>query len=277
MGDMILINGQPQQTLSIYDRGLQYGDGVFETMAVHNGRIPLWPFHWQRLQRGCERLRLPLPDQTQLEEEWQQIAAGQANAIIKIIYTRGSGGRGYQFPEHVQPTRIVVGYPWREYPAEHSHQGVSIRLCATRLSSNPQLAGIKHLNRLEQILARNEWQNANCVEGLMLNQQNQVIDGTMSNLFIVRERKLLTPALDEAGVAGVMRALILQIAETTGISYEIGHLSLADVQTADELFICNSVFGIWPVTQLEQHRYLVGVQTRQLQQAITDYITQHCA
>ena len=276
MSESILINGQPQQTISVYDRGLQYGDGVFETMAVRAGTIPLWPYHWQRLLEGCQRLALPVPDQSQLENEWQQLAAEQDKAVIKIIYSRGSGGRGYQYPEKVEATRIVLRYPWRDYAAENTQQGVNVRLCSTRLSANPLLAGIKHLNRLEQILARNEWQNANCVEGLMTNQQNQVIDGTMSNVFIVKNAVLMTPSLTSAGVAGVMRRLILQIAETRDLSCKIQDLTLQDINTADEMFICNSLFGIWPVKQFEQQTYAVGKLTQQLQQAVTDQISKTC-
>ncbi|MEW6646916.1 MAG: aminodeoxychorismate lyase [Pseudomonadota bacterium] len=264
----MLIDGKDSDQIAADDRGLLYGDGLFETLAVRDGVPQLWPQHLARLQRDCARLGIVPPPLELLQTEALQLCAGHARAVLKIIITRGSGGRGYRLPEHAMPRRILSLHPWPDYPEQHATQGVRARLCTLRLGSNPRLAGIKHLNRLEQVLARAEWSDPDIAEGLLLDGAGQLVEGTMSNVFLVRDGCLLTPVLDECGVAGVMRAQILELAARLGIPGVVAPLRLDDVATAEEMFFCNSLIGLWPVRQFEQQEFAVGPLTRRLQQAI---------
>jgi len=255
---MVLINGIDTDHLSVQDRALHYGDGVFETLAVRHGEPLCWARHMDRLKTGCQRLSMPCPDQSQLHGEARRVSQRLPHGVLKLMVTRGVGGRGYRPPETANPTRVVISYPWPEYPRGRTLQGVSVRICDTRLARNPALAGIKHLNRLEQVLARAEWTDPDIAEGLMLDTGGQVIEGTMSNLFMVREQRLLTPALGSAGIAGIMRALIMESAEPMGLEVTEASLSLDDLASADELFLCNSIFGVWPIRRLSGEHYAIG-------------------
>lgn len=250
---MILINGVAADKVDALDRGLHYGDGLFETLAVRAGLPLLWQRHMQRLSASCRRLGLPPPDDSLLDKEAAQVCAGVTQGVLKIIITRGAGGRGYRPPAEPHPTRIVALYPWPDYPP--ATQGVVLRVCATRLARNPALAGMKHLNRLEQVLARNEWDDSGIAEGIMLDNEGRVISGVMSNLFLVKTGGLLTPDVTQCGVAGVMRGLILDIAARLDITARVSAVSLNDVLEADEVFVCNSLIGLWPVRQLAERRY----------------------
>ena len=265
----VLINGQEAGCLPADDRGLQYGDGLFETIAVSDGRLVFWREHFTRLAAGAQRLGMPVPDEMLLREEAGRLIRGKARGVLKIILTRGSGGRGYRPPEQVSCRRIVSVHPWPEYPAGNATDGVELRICRTPLSTNPTLAGIKHLNRLEQVLARNEWREEHIAEGLMLDTQGRVIEGTISNVFAVKDSKLITPCLRNCGVEGVIRGIILRMTDNFRIETSINDLRLNDLASMDELFICNSVIGIWPVRKLQQHSYRPGKVTRELQGALS--------
>ncbi len=249
----MLINGKPQADISALDRGLQYGDGLFETIAVVN-RVPcLWHRHIQRLANGCGRLGLHMPDpETLLDEVSSQIGTTQ-RCVAKIIVTRGCGGRGYRPPEELHGSRIVYTTDWPDYP--QSEQCIEARICSTRLGNNSDLAGMKHLNRLEQVMARREWSDPAIAEGLMLDQQGFVIEGTVSNMFIVTDEGLATPDLSRCGVAGVMQGLVLDVAQELGITVEIGDINLQMLRQAKALFLTNSLIGIWPVRLLSGHVY----------------------
>ena len=257
------------------DRGLQYGDGVFETVAVAGGRPQLWHLHMQRLQEGCRRLGITMPSVELLQAEAARLCDGQARAVLKIIITRGSGGRGYRPAADAQPRRILSLHPWPDYPPQWATDGVAVRLCTTRLGINPQLAGLKHLNRLEQVLGRAEWDDGAIAEGLMLDAEGHVIEGTMSNLFMVRGGVVHTPTVDRCGVAGVMRTRLLELLKQQGVRCEMRTLELTELGTADEVFLCNSIIGIWPVRRFEQYIYAPGPLTQRLQQALASMTEGH--
>ncbi len=262
---MLLLNGESRHCIDVSDRGLQYGDGVFETIDILDSKPLFFQRHLQRLALGCRTLLIPCPDFSLLQAEARQVSANAGRAVLKLIVTRGSGGRGYRQPPEISPTRLFSLHPHPEYPSAFQDVGVNLRFCAKRLAINPDLARIKHLNRLEQVLARAEWQDDDIQEGLMLDSEQRVVEGTMSNLFWIKDGAVHTPSLDQCGIAGIVRELVIELAQAAGISVIEDHASREDVLAADELFVTNSVIGIWPVKRLEQQRFEVGNITRSLQ------------
>ncbi|WP_438969849.1 aminodeoxychorismate lyase [Methylophaga sp.] len=264
---MILINGQPENRIPVSDRGLQYGDGLFETLAFRRGELEFLESHLSRLKLGCDRLNFHFTRPDSLKAELATLCAQTAeDSVIKVILTRGSGGRGYKAPTENEPIRIISSHIMPDYP-QTNVQGVTVRMCDARLGLNPSLAGIKHLNRLEQVLARSEWDDPAISEGLMFDINDNLIEGTMSNLFIVKNGQLLTPPINQAGIAGIMRAEVLKLAEKNDIATQIKPLSKKDLLEADEVFLTNSIITIWPVTALTgtDSIWPHGPITRQLQ------------
>ena len=248
---MILLDGQPADSPLLLDRGLAYGDGLFETIALCDGQLLCWAAHMARLQRGCAVLGLPAADDTQLLREAEQVTAGHSRGIVKILLTRGTGGRGYRPAQTMQLRRIVSLHEWPHDHDDDCHQPVKTWVCRQRLGHNPQLAGIKHLNRLEQVLASAEWPAPDYFEGLMLDLDGALIEGIRSNVFIVRDRVLLTSDLTRAGIAGIVRQAVLDIAPSHGLEVRIGALALTQLSAADELFLCNSVMGLRVVGRVD--------------------------
>ena len=251
--DRYLINGEPAAEVSAADRGLQYGDGLFETVAVIAGQPRLWDRHLARLQLGARRLGIVCPDEVVLQRDASRLTQGMAaNGVLKIVVTRGQGGRGYRPRVDTPPTRILSLHPFPEYPSAYWTTGVDVRLCATRLSEQPALAGIKHLNRLDQVIARGEWDNESVAEGLMLDQNGGVIEGTFTNLFALRAGRLYTADLARCGVAGVMRQAILDHCDGQGVPLRlVPGLSLDELEAAEEVFLSNSLIGVWPVRTID--------------------------
>jgi 4-amino-4-deoxychorismate lyase len=258
------VDGQPADALSLKDRGLAYGDGLFETIAVRGGQPLLLDRHLARLADGCSRLAINA-DHELIRSELLAYARALGEGVLKLIITRGDGLRGYAPDPSAQARRILQGNPPAAYPSVHGEQGVRLFPCATRLSRQPLLAGLKHLNRLEQVIARSEWQDTEHAEGLMLDRTGRVIEGVFSNLFLVRDGVLITADLKRCGVAGVMRAELLFQAESLGIPTQITDISLDQLQWADEVFVCNSVYGVWPVRAYAALSWSVGPLTRKLQ------------
>jgi 4-amino-4-deoxychorismate lyase len=265
------IDGRPADSLPVSDRGLAYGDGLFETIAVRQGRMPLFERHMRRLGEGARRLALPL-DVAQVRAELSSFAGELGHGVAKLMVTRGDGQRGYAPPVDASCRRILIGSPAPAYPDRNRDAGIRLFPCATRLAEQPLLAGLKHLNRLEQVLARSEWQDPACAEGLMRDSSGRVVEGVFSNLFVIVDGELLTPDLLRCGVAGVMRAEILARAAAAGIATRVVDLDYRDLLAADEVFLCNSQYGIWPVVALAEHGWPVGGLTRKLQSLLADLV-----
>jgi 4-amino-4-deoxychorismate lyase len=263
---MILVNGQPDDRITITDRGLQYGDGLFETLAYRNGKLAFLDQHMSRLQLGCQRLSIPFEQLSELLQEIEHVVATLTeNAVVKVIITRGSGGRGYKPNPDSVPTRIVSSHPYPHYPPTHYLTGITVRYCKHTLSDNMYLAGIKHLNRLDQVIARNEWSDTSIHEGLMLDINQHVIEGTMSNLFIILNNVLITSPITFSGVTGIIRTEIIAVAKRLSLPYSEQLITKKDIKNATEVFVCNSVIGIWPVSKLGAYKYPVGKTTQLLQ------------
>lgn len=247
----VWINGRRSSTLSYRDRGLQYGDGVFETMKVRRHGIRLLDLHLDRLFRSCRRLKIQAPQALLLRRELERIAAGRNEGVLKLIVTRGSGSRGYRPSGREHATRIVTLEALPPAISAEAARAVRLRVCETRLSTSPSLAGLKTLNRLDSVLARSEWTDARIWEGLMRDVDGNWVCGTMSNLFLRRRSALMTPLLDRCGVAGVMRRWILDSAANLGLRAEERRIRWKDLQSAEEVFMSNAVVGIRSVRTIE--------------------------
>ncbi len=244
-----LVNGQPGSQISLSDRGFSYGDGVFETVLVEAGKTLLLARHLGRMKRGLKCLGIDIDQAFTdcLAAEIEQLAQGGGRRFIKLIVTRGQGGRGYKAAQDLQPTRVVMSGPATDYPQQWYQQGSELFLCRTRLGLNPQLAGIKHLNRLEQVLARREWHDQ-YPEGLVCDINDQLIEGTMSNLFLISGKRLLTAKLDQCGVAGIVRSVIIDWAQKNNVEVLQQRLRLDDLLAADGAFLTNTGFGVLPIS-----------------------------
>lgn len=278
---IVAVDGVIGAGISPQDRGFNYGDGLFETVRMVNSKgvacLPLWSLHLQRLVDSCTRLDIKLDlktlDSAIEQMKTQFVVLGVAEVVLKIVVTRGVGGRGYLPSVGQQPTLCVGIYPSASYPAENYAQGIAVHLCRQKLSVNAALAGMKHLNKLEYVLARTEWRDMSVSEALLLDQNDLVADGTFSNVFAVRSGVLVTPALEECGVAGVMRRVIVEIlASRLVLAVEFARLSLDDLFSCDEVFVCNSVYGIWPVVSLLDARWPCGSVVRSLQAELNSYL-----
>lgn len=243
----MLIDGRAADTVSALDRGLAYGDGVYRTVELIHGAPRLWRWQWARLVADCARLGLPCPAEALVLAELAEAAAGLERAVGKITVTRGLGQRGYAIPLDPTPTRIVAAGAWAGYPAERYTAGVTLRRCDLVLSRQPLLAGVKHLNRLENVLARSEWSDPAVHEGLLFDEDGHVVEATMSNVFVLKGGVLATPRLDAAGVAGALRAWLIDTAPSLGLAVVETDLAEADLVAADALLLSNSLIGVWPV------------------------------
>lgn len=247
-------------TLSALDRGLLYGDGLFETVLFLRGVAPLWPRHRARLGEGLQRLAIPAPDLDALHDEAVALSADLDRAVVRITVTRGVGERGYAPPTAAQPTRILAATAAAMPPADWYAQGIRVRCCALRLATQPLLAGLKHLNRLEQVLARAEWDDAAIAEGLLADEAGHVVSATAANLFAVVGGRLLTPSLQRCGIAGIARAEVLARRDV-----QVCEITWDELMRADEIFLTSSVRGIVPVSRIDAHAFAPGPLTRALQ------------
>jgi len=254
-----LINGQRAERISIRDRGFQYGDGCFETVRILSNKPILWSAHLKRLKNACKTLHLSVNFELLKGEITQLLQDNKtADVILKITVTRGEGDRGYTPPEHANCTRIIQLI---DYVAADTRTGARVVVCQHRLSSNSLLGGIKHLNRLDQVIASAQIP-ADFDEGLCLDEQGSVIEGCRSNLLLAIDNQLVTPDLGKSGVEGIMLNYLIdkfQVLDTRVLRKTI---SLRELKTASEIFLCNSVFGIWPVAEIENEDWRMNREKR---------------
>lgn len=260
---LVLVDGVLAECFPVDDRGLMYGDGVFRTIRIAGGRPRWWHEQLAKLAQDCAQIGLAIPDASHWQADLDLLSTCLTEGVLKLIVTRGSGPRGYALPESAQPRRLMQYDETACQIITPTPDEVTVRICTLRLGQQPRLAGIKHLNRLENVLARAEWNSADIHEGLLLDQAERVISGVMSNLFIWRDQgkqgRLLTPRLDQCGVAGVARARLMRLARAQGLQVEEAGLSLQDVFDADEVMLTNSVSGLRRVARLESKTWPVPV------------------
>ena len=252
---MFLINGIPQETLPASDRAIQFGDGCFTTARIAAGQVCLLDAHLQRLQMACEKLLIPFIAWAELQREMVELARGNERGVLKVIISRGSGGRGYSAANCMHPARIlsVSGYPahydgWRR-------EGITLELSPVRLGRNPHLAGVKHLNRLEQVLIRTHLEQTDADEALVLDSEGVVTECCAANLFWRNGKDVFTPRLDQAGVNGLMRQFCLQQLAHSGYRVVEVHAREAVLAEADEMVVCNALMPVVPVRQYGSQRF----------------------
>jgi 4-amino-4-deoxychorismate lyase len=244
----------PCDTISVNDRGLLYGDGVFRTLLLRDGRLQQWHRHFAKLHKDCSTINLPCPPESLLSNELASLVQDRNDGVVKIIVTRGKSLRGYAPSPQPNTTRILSLNPLPVYPEEFANSGVRLHLCQLRLAHQPIFAGVKHLNRLENVIAAAEWDNADIAEGLLFDESGYVIEGVRSNIFMVKDGNLITPNLTRCGVSGVQRDRIIDWAERHGKSCKILDVTLDELLSSEELFLVNSVIGLWPVREMPGFR-----------------------
>lgn len=250
-----LINGSYNLAISPLDRGFAYGDGVFRTLKISKGVPENWPLHYQKLVADCAVIGIVCPSAELFINDFQHLFSLEETAVAKIVVTRGEGERGYAPPAITMPMRVVIKSDMPPYKKAYSTEGVNLYLCETRLAHQPLLAGIKHLNRLENVMARMEWKDDAIFDGLLLDSQNNVIECSMSNIFARYGNQLLTPDLSLCGVAGITRQSIMNISKLLHLNVEVVQLSLEYLLQADEIIICNSLYGAFQVRLLAEKKW----------------------
>jgi len=264
-----IINGSLNSAVSPLDRGLAYGDGVFRTLKVINGLPEHWPLHYQKLVADCGAIGIVCPSAELLMSDLQQLFSLEETAAAKIIITRGDGERGYTPPAITAPMRLLIKSAMPEYSQDNFIEGVNLHVCETRLTHQPKLAGIKHLNRLENVLARMEWNDPDIAEGVMLDMDNNVIECTSANIFARFGDVLITPDLSQCGIAGVTRQRILELAYSQNLKAKIETFNLEKLLSADEMIICNSLYGAWQVRLLLNKTWIKQDLANHLRKALT--------
>lgn len=261
---MKLVNGAERAAIDANDRGLMYGDGVFRTFPLHGGKAWQWNRQYAKLAADCQALRITCPAISIFADDLATITARHSDCVVKIIVTRGTGPRGYALPDKATATRIVTATPLPGYSKQHAERGVRVHLCRLRLSPQPALAGIKHLNRLENVLARAEWSDPDIAEGILCDADDNVVGGTMTNLFAVKDGTLSTPGLMGCGVAGVTRELVMELAQENRTPVRIAAISIDELLAADEVLLVNSVIGVWQIAALGSKTWNPGRLTPQV-------------
>lgn len=253
---MILINGKAGDTLGISDRATQYGDGCFTTMLVEQGAVRLWPYHLSRLQHTLQVLAIAEPDWETLTLEVERLAAQFADkGGIKILISRGAGGRGYSPVGCQQTTVIVSDFAWPVHYEQWQADGITLGVCQQRLALSPMLAGHKHLNRLEQVMLKREAEQNGWLDAVVLDVNGCVVEAIASNIFWRQGNVVFTPELDMSGVHGVMRSHIIDLCKQLGYCLEFVKTPLDNLLCADEVFITNALMALVPVNEIKGKQF----------------------
>lgn len=251
------LNGESAESLALLDRAIQYGDGFFTTVLIADKKVMNWPEHWQRIQSSCQQMKMPLPSKVELEL-WMQNALNtyfseqsSTHCILKILLTRGEGGIGYSMPKSAKVNTVFY---IKAHAVNKNAPALKVGVCETQ-SSMHSLAGLKTLNRLENVMARTEMTENGFDEGVMLDALFRVVCGTQSNIYLIKDNEIITPIIDKSGVAGTCRAALNNLLLQHGWKVTIKKLVLSDLYKADELFFTNAVRGVQPVSDFHEQYY----------------------
>jgi branched-chain amino acid aminotransferase len=258
-GPFVWLNGEivpaREARVSVFDRGILLGDGVYETLRVHRGKIFRWEEHAQRLARSLASACFENPpDAGALADAITRCvdANGMPDARIRMTVTRGEGDPGYEMMPGSRPTTIVAASRWRPLPEARTREGVGAIIASRRQTGADNLdPALKSISRIHLVLARMEASRRQAAEAILLGSDGNVREGTASNVFVVEAGKLKTPSTACGILEGVTRAAILELARAEGIGVEEGRLDAADLRRADELFLTNTSWGALPVATLD--------------------------
>lgn len=266
----ILVNGRLADRVRADDRGLLYGDGLFETVAFYSGRAPLWRLHMARLAHGCRRLAIGFPGEECLAAEAGRLASGDERIIIRITLTRGEGGRAYFPPDSPDTTRIVMRRPFPADIDQQQQSGIAAVTWSGSLEASPQLAGLKHLNRLTQVLIAAECDRAGAREALVFDSRGRMVEALTGNVVVVRNGRPGVPEPHPAAVAGVGLEWFRQHA---GEAVEIAPITANELGPDVEIWVINSVTGIRPIRRLDGHERPISQTCRHWQARWNEMVT----
>lgn len=233
---------------AVLDRALHYGDGLFETIAVIKGVPLFWDAHLARLRRGAAILNIPMPPPSLWYDDLQHVLNGvpaYPRLFVKLLLSRGAGW-GYGSSGAGPARRYLWLSQWPERDVHYWEPGISATICPVALLTGAPYLGVKSLNRLNQVVARDAL-TPEYAEGVMLDHSGVLREGIMSNLFWVKAGIVYTPELADGGIAGIQRGAILEWLRAHGVPTMLGRYRAAALQEADEIFFSNSLIGIWPV------------------------------
>ncbi|MGL4939592.1 aminodeoxychorismate lyase [Shewanella sp.] len=266
---MIWVNGSVQATIAAADRGLAYGDGLFATMRTNADGILWFETHQARVNDGAARLGFDWQMGTALCQQLTDLAKQYPHHCIKLLITRGVGGRGYAPPCHSTVTEVVSVHPIPAHYAQWQQRGVALQTSTVLLGHQPLLAGIKHLNRLEQVLIRSQPLAADVDDWLVLDCNGKVIESSMANLFFIKDRCVFTPSLAECGVSGVMREQVIRSLLEHDYSVDCVSFGAEALGDFDSAFMTNSLLGIVDVIAIDALKYTPSPITAHLRQILS--------
>ena len=257
---MNLVNGKPKSSISIFDRGFLYGDGVFETILVLNKDPKNIKLHIKRIKAGCKALKIKNFNQDTLRSHIAKAISDQKNCILNINITRGTvKKRGYNINiENISPNIILTTSKMEKIPKSYNDNGIKTKFSKTRLFKTIEpLESIKHMNRLTQVLATSEL-SKNYPELIMCDEDNNIIEGTSSNIFFVKGMNFYTPKIHGNSVEGVMRSVIINILKKNKYKINIKKINMKDIKNYDGAFFCNSIRLIWNIKDLSGYKYKIN-------------------
>ena len=271
-----LINNEFKDNISILDRGFSYGDGFFETMlwdylggaARPNLKVQFWERHYNRIKNGCNLMEIKLPNLTDLLKQREKILQRSFNqslseGILKLIITRGIGGRGYKFENNMKPTIAFLSFPKPQRSPSIYKSGVKTIFCKNKLYSHNRLSGLKHMNRLDSVLARSEWEDE-FFEGIILDEKDNLVEGTMTNIFFIKDDTLITPPIEKTGISGILRQVVIEKAKTFFKKIVISKINIKTLSSFNQMFLTNSVIKVVPVNSLGRNKFVIGENLKNL-------------
>ena len=269
---LTLINGKFKDSISVLDRGLAYGDGFFETMqwlGKNNESlqgVEFWNRHVKRIIKSAKILKIKIPNKNIFAEYKNKIlTAAQKKdiyeGILKIIITRGVGGRGYSYENNMKPTIIFIVFP---NATPKQIESVNVKICKSTISDNVDISGLKHLNRLDSVQARSEWNNKNIFEGIFIDNNENILEGTMTNIFFVKNKSLVTPSIISSGINGIMREVVLVYGKKFFNEIIIREIRKHEIENFDEMFLTNSIIKVLPVKKCGKKKFTISNATKKL-------------
>jgi 4-amino-4-deoxychorismate lyase len=264
----VIVNGEYINQVSLSDRSVQFGDGCFTTLLVTKGIAEFWSAHRQRLMQGCERLSINFSAWELLEKSVYELSQKHNKAVLKVIISRGIGGRGYGTDESAVPSFFISQHAFPNHYLEWQAQGIALSLSPILLAKQPLLAGIKHLNRLEQVLIKQQLQHTTFDDVIVCDTDKHLVESSAANLFWCIGNTWFTPDLSQSGVDGVMRNQVLRYFKQQGIAVKLVKIGSEALLKAEQLFLCNSVMKVIPARnfQANPQAQVVHYEPKQLQE-----------